>query len=116
MRIVTRQRNYVIKTVKGGVSRPILLQKVTFGVIKMTISYKLRGLWNWWSKNKASAIRVKSQSRAASLREFDDIEGAVQLKNGETLQVKLNDLKQFIDNNRDQIAIQKNPNMGKRRS
>lgn len=44
-----------------------------------------------------------------------EVEGIVQLKNGQSIQVKLDDLKQFIDDNRSVIAHQKIPNMGKRR-
>lgn len=39
----------------------------------------------------------------------------VELKNGETVQVDLDDLKDFLDKNRDQVKIQHKP-MGKRRT
>ncbi len=44
-----------------------------------------------------------------------DIKGFVKLKDGQTVQVKLDDLKQFIEDNHGDIATQKIPNMVKRR-
>ncbi|WP_375513803.1 hypothetical protein [uncultured Nostoc sp.] len=83
----------------------------------MTLSYRLKNFWGLlWSKNKVSATQQRLQNSTVSSREADDIEGTVQLKNGQAVQVKLDDLKQFIEDNRSQIAVQKIPNMGKRRS
>ncbi len=84
---------------------------------KMTLSYRLRNFWGLLrSKNKVSATQQKLQNTTISSREAEDIEGTVQLKNGQAVQVRLDDLKQFIEDNRSQIALQKIPSMGKRRS
>ncbi|MDM9583688.1 hypothetical protein [Nostoc sp. GT001] len=84
---------------------------------KMTLSYRLRNFWGLLrSKNKVSATQQRLQNSTVSSREVDDIEGTVQLKNGQAVQVRLDELKQFIEDNRSQIAVQKIPNMGKRRS
>ena len=83
----------------------------------MTLSYRLRNFWGFLlSKKKVSATQQRLQDSTVSSRETNDIEGTVQLKNGQAVQVRLDDLKQFIEDNRSQIAVQKIPNMGKRRS
>lgn len=68
---------------------------------------------------KVFAIPQNSHSIAVNSKTSDDIEGdiesIVKLKNGQTVKVKLDDLEQFIKENRSQIAVQKIPNMGKRR-
>ena len=83
----------------------------------MTLSYRLRDFWGLSSgKNRVSAIQHELRNSTVDSRESDDIEGTVQLKKGQTVQVKLGQWKQFIEDNRSQIAVQKIPNMGKRRS
>ncbi|MBD2387791.1 hypothetical protein [Cylindrospermum sp. FACHB-282] len=45
----------------------------------------------------------------------DDDFMTVQLKDGRAIQVKLDDLKQFLDENRNNVVFEKLANVGKRR-
>lgn len=46
---------------------------------------------------------------------IEDLVGTVLLKNGNSVRVRLDDLKQFLRDNHDQVVSQKRTGMGKRR-
>jgi hypothetical protein len=75
-------------------------------------------LKNIISLNKGRTMTVQAQEspdKATAETDMSEVIGTVLLKSGSFVNVKLDYLSQFLKDNRDQVVLQKHPEMGKRR-